>query len=301
MLKACPKTGIAGVDGVACQPVLGLARGAIAVRRAPATLAGLAMLLASAALWGAPPASRPTIASKAAAGRKSAATQKKADGDESRPRPIDTSTFHILLVRDPAVQRELQFSPEQKQQLEEALGQIDRPLFALRDAKESNRREKVAGLLGQLASRLTEILDERQGQRLREIVVQAQGAAALATPTVVDELQLSPNQARRIEEILADTKRASETLGQKAAQGEKADKLAEIQDAGGKKMLAVLSLQQRQRFAALAGDRFDLARLRPLAYNAPELTGIDAWLNSEPLTLAELRGKVVALNFFAYG
>jgi hypothetical protein len=41
--------------------------------------------------------------------------------------------------------------------------------------------------------------------------------------------------------------------------------------------------------------------LRPLAYKAPELTGIKTWFNSEPLTLARLRGKVVALNFFAYG
>jgi hypothetical protein len=189
------------------------------------------MLLASAALWGAPPASRTTTAVQAADGRRSPATQKQADGDESRPRPIDTSTFYILLVRDPAVRQELQFSPGQTEQVEEALGQIDRPLFALRDAKESNRREKVARLLGQFASRLSEILEERQGRRLREIVVQAQGAAALATPTVVDELQLSSNQARRIEEILADTKRASETLAKKATPGEKADKLAEGQAA----------------------------------------------------------------------
>lgn len=33
---------------------------------------------------------------------------------------------------------------------------------------------------------------------------------------------------------------------------------------------------------------------------APEFTGIDAWLNSEPLTMAGLRGKVVLVEFWTY-
>jgi len=33
---------------------------------------------------------------------------------------------------------------------------------------------------------------------------------------------------------------------------------------------------------------------------APEFTGIDKWLNSEPLTLQQLRGKVVLVDFWTY-
>ena len=33
---------------------------------------------------------------------------------------------------------------------------------------------------------------------------------------------------------------------------------------------------------------------------APEITGIAEWLNSQPLTLAQLRGKVVLLDFWTY-
>jgi hypothetical protein len=34
---------------------------------------------------------------------------------------------------------------------------------------------------------------------------------------------------------------------------------------------------------------------------APELQGIEAWINSKPLTLKELRGKVVVLHFWTFG
>lgn len=34
--------------------------------------------------------------------------------------------------------------------------------------------------------------------------------------------------------------------------------------------------------------------------NASEFTGITQWLNSEPLTMEELRGKVVLIDFWTY-
>src|SRR5439155_13316898 len=34
---------------------------------------------------------------------------------------------------------------------------------------------------------------------------------------------------------------------------------------------------------------------------APELTGLDGWINSEPLTLKALRGKVVIVDFWTFG
>jgi cytochrome c biogenesis protein CcdA/thiol-disulfide isomerase/thioredoxin len=35
-------------------------------------------------------------------------------------------------------------------------------------------------------------------------------------------------------------------------------------------------------------------------YPAPEFSGIDAWINSNPLTMAELKGKVVLIDFWTY-
>jgi len=39
---------------------------------------------------------------------------------------------------------------------------------------------------------------------------------------------------------------------------------------------------------------------RELAHRAPEFAGIERWLNSEPLSMAELRGKVVLVEFWTF-
>ena len=46
-----------------------------------------------------------------------------------------------------------------------------------------------------------------------------------------------------------------------------------------------------------AGTSIDLSDLGP----APELRGITAWINSEPISVASLRGKVVLVHFWTFG
>jgi thiol-disulfide isomerase/thioredoxin len=54
-------------------------------------------------------------------------------------------------------------------------------------------------------------------------------------------------------------------------------------------------------FTAIAAST-GAAQAGPLAHPAPapDFTGIDKWLNSEPLTLQQLRGKVVLVDFWTY-
>jgi cytochrome c biogenesis protein CcdA/thiol-disulfide isomerase/thioredoxin len=58
---------------------------------------------------------------------------------------------------------------------------------------------------------------------------------------------------------------------------------------------------QRELDRLLAGGRGALPESRLHDFGqAPEFTGIESWLNSEPLTLARLRGKVVLIDFWTY-
>ena len=53
------------------------------------------------------------------------------------------------------------------------------------------------------------------------------------------------------------------------------------------------------------GDPSDSANRTPYRIRgrqeAPEFTDIEAWLNSEPLTMAKLEGKIVVVHFMAFG
>jgi hypothetical protein len=51
---------------------------------------------------------------------------------------------------------------------------------------------------------------------------------------------------------------------------------------------------------ALTGPVEPGGRLVPLGQPAPEITG-GPWINSEPLSLAGLRGRVVLVEFWTYG
>jgi thiol-disulfide isomerase/thioredoxin len=51
---------------------------------------------------------------------------------------------------------------------------------------------------------------------------------------------------------------------------------------------------------AAGADTPPAANLAGSSNSAPEFTGIDTWLNSDPLTMQQLRGKVVLVDFWTY-
>jgi hypothetical protein len=56
--------------------------------------------------------------------------------------------------------------------------------------------------------------------------------------------------------------------------------------------------------AQAAGEQKESATApEPVAMvvKAPEITGIEEWINSEPLKLKDLRGQVVVLHFWTFG
>ena len=210
-----------------------------------------------------------------------------------------------FLIRDAIVQAELGLDARETQAIRALIADLDKTLWRLRDVSPDTEEggKKWSALEAVLDLRLNKILDAAEQRRLKQIVLQAQGVPAMLQPELARKLQLSSEQQSRIQKIRDQTRKILEDLGKGAGSGirlmrELANQLrAEASD----QILEALSDSQRSQWVAMLGKPFDLAQVQWVGVTAPELPDSDAWINSTPLNLAKLRGKVVALHFWTFG
>ena len=207
------------------------------------------------------------------------------------------------LLRAPSVHKELAVNPDQIEAMALAAGEVDRPLWIMRDLPHRQRQENVQRLVTQLKTRLAALLSAQQLERLNQILWQAMGVDAILEPGMRARLDLSPEQTRNIVvfldlgyQKLAELQR-NRPLGTESTLSVKLQMLrAETQE----NIAAVLNPAQQQALPRLTGQRFDFSQVRTIACRAPELSA-DTWLNASPVRLAELRGNVVVVHFYAFG
>jgi thiol-disulfide isomerase/thioredoxin len=186
----------------------------------------------------------------------------------------------LMLARDPAVHAELRLKPAQLQSLRATIAEVDQPLWLLRDVSPTECGEQLDQHLAALQGGLAKSLAAEQLSRFHQLVMQARGAKALNAPDVRQRLSLSDAQATQVATLVNGA-----TDGKLDAQ----------------QLLTLLSEQQQQQLSELFGARFDLSQIQRIGCVAPELRPVDTWINSKPLTLEKLRGKVVVVHFWAFG
>lgn len=229
-----------------------------------------------------------------------------ADSEPRRPEVVSLLTRPSkLLVREPLVQGELNLSPSQVSSIDALLEKADRVLWPLRDLPPEQGNLKARPAIAEFEANLATILEASQGRRLGEIVLQADGPQHLAHSELIQSLQLDAAQQKRITRVLTDTRKAFaglETLTKKGTSQDKINEFAQaLREQQWKDVSAVLNDTQRRQWMEMLGTPFDTSRLMGMAFKAPEIRPAEAWVNTQPLTLAQLRGQVVILNFYAFG
>jgi peroxiredoxin len=200
----------------------------------------------------------------------------------------------------------LALRPGQIESLDRAIDETDGPLWRLRDAQFANAEnsKKAWQCIERVEASVGDILERDQQARLHQITVQARGPHALLLPDVVRALKLSPAQVQQIAGILDETRNEAQRSGKESTGKEDSARSQEAAKrflAQRKKVAAVLTDDQKRRMQHLTGPLCDFSRLPRRFARAPEVRGVGPWINSSPLTLADLRGKVVALHFFTFG
>ena len=164
------------------------------------------------------------------------------------------------LLRNEAVQKELNLTGEQTKTLQEKLQALrgNREDFANLSREELQKRFEEMGKKTEEA--IKTVLDEKQQERLKELEIQAVGAAALMAPEVAEQLKLEQAQKEKIQKIQQESRPTERFDFRNASQEERQKYLQEARERRektNKELLAVLTAEQKEAFEKMQGKKFE--------------------------------------------
>jgi thiol-disulfide isomerase/thioredoxin len=209
------------------------------------------------------------------------------------------------LIHEPAVLADLDPSRDQLRTLRNLLDAVDVRFFPLRNQPTEQANQAAEEILNGLTARLETLLTKQQFQRLLQIQLYGLGASALTRPELDGLMKYTPEQRTLLEETIQAGQQKTIDLHQRLAQGEPREALeaeyTQAKQAEQQTIQAALTPRQIAVWRAALGAKFDLGALGRPSYKAPEFIDTGDWINSEPLSLKALSGKVVVVHFYACG
>ena len=212
----------------------------------------------------------------------------------------------LQIARDDAVHDELQASDDQRASIMEALPEIDGRWFRARHLSGVEERSELETLTDELEQRLSRILDASQMTRLEQLQRQALGTRMVLRDDVAQSLKLSKDQLQAFSNAFIDTDTASARVEKQLQQGEKSGREAQaeiekIKNNERRTLVSKLTADQRAGISSLTGSPFDFSAIKRKLPLAPDIrTEGVTWIQGGPLSLEQLRGKVVAVHFYAF-
>jgi Spy/CpxP family protein refolding chaperone len=162
-----------------------------------------------------------------------------------------------MLLGQESVQKELKFTDEQKQQVDQLVSKMREEMQGLQDAEPAEREQKMREMSEKGDKAVKKILQPEQAKRLREITLQVQGPMALANPKVADELQLTDDQKAKIKDIQEDMSKEVRALREGGAgRQEMQRKTTELRKQAGDKIQGLLSADQKSKWKEMTGEPF---------------------------------------------
>lgn len=217
--------------------------------------------------------------------------------------PVDTPVVPqtlLKLIHAPEVQEELGLPPDDERLLV-VLREIDGAWWRSRNLPQDKQRETVATLETQLLNELQTLLKAEKLKRLREIEVQSQGTRALLRAGIADAVGLDSKQNEELRKVFLETDNLARNLMENPKDRAVVEReLTTARETEQRRLNELLTPAQRMSLVKLIGTPFDTASLKRIYPLAPELIDSGEWAGGQPTSLAEHRGKVVLIHFYAF-
>lgn len=210
-----------------------------------------------------------------------------------------------ILVHEPAVIAELKLSADGQKAFQKLTDDLDLRVFPLRNKSRDVMLPGLTKVFEDLQAGLKSALSPKQFKRLNEIYMRRLGTSALLRDDVIAKMQYSDAQRKDIETIITETQTSVTAIEKEASEGKPREPLEKkyttLKTDEQKRIVKLLKPNQQLAWRELVGADFDTTKLGRAAFKAPELVDTDDWINSSPIKLQELRGKVVVVHFYACG
>jgi len=222
-------------------------------------------------------------------------------GYDSMPDPI------LFLLREPAVQFDLGLTDEQQDQLIELNDSLDDIMLGSRNKSDAKMvQQQALEITDETREAIAEFFSDDQLDRLRQIRYRIKGMSFVLDPEAALALTLTAQQRDDIKAVMEDAMAKIKKVQSREYPGDEAHRKAQkvmtaARKEEQKEILALLDNVQRKKFVELVGEPFDAGSLGQASFKAPDLIDSGEWVNTESLELSDLKGKVVALHFFAFG
>lgn len=222
------------------------------------------------------------------------------------PSASPAQPYVLQMIRDDSVHAELQLSTDQIDQVYDAIEEVDPRWWVNRIAPAEKQSTEIRELTAILKNRLTGVLSSDQINRLEQLEKQAAGTRFVVHSDAVAALGLSDSQLEKLTEAFASTDEEVAKLQKQVANKElevnQAGKdIAAIQAREKQSLIGELTQEQQAKIGTLLGKTFDFSKVKRTYPRAPEfvLDGAE-WIQGEPVMMEDLRGKVVAVHFYAF-
>lgn len=210
----------------------------------------------------------------------------------------------LALVHAPEVHKELQLSEEQINGLEAMLRKVDAQWFPARILPADAQLAVNHELETQVWEWFSKSMTPTHRKRLQQLEYQAQGGRMLLRSDVAKQVGMESSQLEK----LAALARAADQAKLALSRTQFGDPEIKALQAGLEKatkaerdgMMKIVQSDQRRTLKSLVGDPFNITSLKRTYPLAPEFAPVENWVNSSPLSLRELRGKVVLVHFYAF-
>ena len=212
--------------------------------------------------------------------------------------------YLLGLVHAPEVHVELELTQDQVNSLESLFYKIDAKWFPARILPADKQLTVIQKLEQDVIDWFKANTSRSQQERLQQLEYYAQGSRSLLREDVGKRIGLHPTQQSKLAVFAKATDDAQQKLSRsqfgdteiKTLQSTLAESAREERAAVSK----IIRPEQRQKLTALLGPTFDPSKLKRIYAMAPEFVKVKTWINSNPLTASDLRGKVVLVHFYAF-